>query len=565
MRSPVTALLWETWRLTRVEVAFRMSLATLLGAAIIIFARALSLPDGEDLGATGALSLVAFLAFPFWLSIARLNGGRALDGGLPGFPFRLGYVRPVRTPLLVGIPLAYLAAAAAASYLVPAVALGAAFGYSFPLLPVAAWIAVLILVQAATTWWTCSRLVQIVGSMAATAACLTLAMNRVHGEEIPGNDFLPDRWAAQFALSLADYALIASIALAAVALTVVSVARQRRGDVLIGRPQGSVTHRFRAWLVDRFDWPCPTATSTRAQLWFELKSAGAPMLGIGAALALAIPVSIVIAGPFEPARPYILLFAMLSPLVVLFLGIINPFGLRSKQGRTYASSFDAGQPIGTARLASLKILARAACLLGAFAAIAVGVSVSVPLTNEWRQAAWSTHVHGALAATLDALAIHQRAALAIVAAAGLSAAVACAASIHVLWLLHPWRTVLGASGLLLYGIAFSLAAPAGTGGDGPEVVLIQAFPWVVAVAIPLAAAEAFRQVLTQRLLMIRHAVSAVILWAGFVVAWLTFLQGFGLPVAGTSPAFAAAMLSVTLLPLAAVALAPWSLSLVRHT
>ena len=147
MRTPIAALLWESWRLTRGEMAFRMALALAVGGMILAAARALGRVSGGDpaemaklvdFGAVITLFLIAFIAMPFWFGIALLKGGRPSDGGKPGFPFTMGYPRPISTGLLAGVPMTYFAVAAAASYVVPAVVLGALFGYSFPLAPVAA-------------------------------------------------------------------------------------------------------------------------------------------------------------------------------------------------------------------------------------------------------------------------------------------------------------------------------------------------------------------------------------------------------------------------------------------
>jgi hypothetical protein len=195
--------------------------------------------------------------------------------------------------------------------------------------------------------------------------------------------------------------------------------------------------------------------------------------------------------------------------------------------------------------------------------------MSVALVRVWTKVPWGNYgnlVQGqhAVAAAVGVLAGHQLAALAIVAATGLSAAIAYVASIQVFWLLHPWRTTVGVLGMSLFSLASLLAAPAGVGGDGLEVRLIGSYQSIVTVAIPLGALYVFRRALRERLLTTRHAAGAVILWAGFLATWLTLLHGFGFRLAEMSPALIALMLSLSLLPLAAVALAPWSLSLVRH-
>ena len=89
-----------------------------------------------------------------WLSLAKLNGGR------PGFPLYLHYTRPVRTAVIVGLPMAYLTAVSSAIYLVSALLLRVTSGYAFPLLPVAAWIAALTLVWVAATWSTRNRTIR---------------------------------------------------------------------------------------------------------------------------------------------------------------------------------------------------------------------------------------------------------------------------------------------------------------------------------------------------------------------------------------------------------------------
>lgn len=551
MRTPVMAMLWELWRVTRLETAFRMLLTVSLGATL----RFVTPEHDRDLVAMVALLLAVLLAAPFWLSIAG-----------PGFPFHLGYVRPVRTWMLVGVPMAYLAGVAAASYLVPVILLGAVFGYTFPLLPVAAWIAALVFVQAATNWWTRSRVIQMLGGMAAVGGCVVLAINRLHGGDIRGNDFLPSRWPIQFAFSPTDYGIIASIAIAAVGLAIVGVTRQRHGDVRVNAARAGRTD-FATVLIDAFRFKCPTATAVRAQLWFEMKSAGGPALTIGGGLALAIPVLLAVVDPLEPVRFLAVLFAM-SPLMVLGLGA-NAFGLHREQGHAYASTFDAGQAVDTARLAALKILARTASVSAALAAVGVSLWMSAPLVSEWTQGRWTVYGNlaqgpRAVAVAADALAGHELAALTVVALIGLTATIAYFASIQALALVHPWRTMVVVSGVSLFSLAWLLAAPPGVGGDGLEVRLVAAYPWIATVTIPLGTLYVFREALTERLLTARQALGAVFLWAGLLATWLTVLQAFGLRLAEMSPALIALMLSLSLLPLAAVALAPWSLSLVRH-
>ncbi len=69
----------------------------------------------------------------------------------------------------------------------------------------------------------------------------------------------------------------------------------------------------------------------------------------------------------------------------------------------------------------------------------------------------------------------------------------------------------------------------------------------------------------EQLLTRGQAAGAVILSAVFAAAWLALLGAAGLSLARLSASGAAWMLSPALLPLTVSALAPWSLSRIRHT
>ena len=127
MQSPVVAILWENWRLSRPEVTWRLALGIVGGAAVMaLFAAVAPSKGSKDFGAVIALALVVVPNFIGWLSFLKLNGG------LPGFPFYLLYTRPVRTAVLVGVPLAYVTVAPAAIYLVSALLLRVDIRLSVP-------------------------------------------------------------------------------------------------------------------------------------------------------------------------------------------------------------------------------------------------------------------------------------------------------------------------------------------------------------------------------------------------------------------------------------------------
>jgi hypothetical protein len=160
LRSPIVAMLWELWRLTRAEIAWRLALPIGAGVTALLLGAAFGPPRYQDVAnindaiAAFALIVIVLPQLVPWTSIAKLNGSQ------PGFPFYLAYTRPVRTLVIVGLPMAYFTAVSSAIYLVSAIVLRVTSGYAFPLLPVAAWLAALSWVGTAAAWSTRNRVVQ---------------------------------------------------------------------------------------------------------------------------------------------------------------------------------------------------------------------------------------------------------------------------------------------------------------------------------------------------------------------------------------------------------------------
>ena len=289
MRSPIVAMLWETWRVTRVEAAWKLAFGIVGGLAVLALCAAVAPADNAkkyeaimDNGAAIAMILLVLPHLMGWLSLARLNGGR------PGFPLYLHYSRPVRTAVIVGLPMVYLTAMSSAMYLVSALLMRVTSGYAFPLLPVAAWMAALTLVGLAATWSTRNKIIPVLVMVYAISKGWGTATHRLTAVEIPDTfDWPPRLWPTLFDFPLTDYAWIALIGLASFGVTVAGVTRQRRGD---GWAEVPSAQRDGFWdrLVSLFRFPCPTSSATRAQAWLDLKSNGLPVLTIGVALAIVI-------------------------------------------------------------------------------------------------------------------------------------------------------------------------------------------------------------------------------------------------------------------------------------
>ena len=509
----------------------------------------------------------------------------------PAFRSISHYTRPVRTAVIVGLPMAYLTAVSSAIYLVSAILLRVTSGYAFPLLPVAAWIAALTLVFVAATWSTRNRIIPVLVWMFAIGKAFGLAMDRLTAVEIPDTfDWPPRLWPTLFDFPRTDYAWIALIGLVSFAVTVAGVTRQRRGDAWLELPSAQ---RDGFWdrLVSLFRFPCPTSSATRAQVWLDLKSNGLPVLTIGVTLAIVILLVSAVSGPIDAAINadpdvscpiaecfYVralppLILTPFSLFTVLFLGR-NAFGIRRKQGRTYVSAFEATQAYGTAQLAVLKLLVQSVCVLAAFIAIAVSFWISMPLLGDavFIQI-WGVPLSSRRSVITDAFAAltgYEQLALAIVAAVGVVIGVAAFAVFGALRTRYSRRVSIASFLLLLYGLAFVWLA-VGVRVD-PETasqfhldVVYGAMRWIATAAMVFTTVYVFWSGFAEHVLTIRYASGAVAISAAFGAAWLTALHMAGVQLAGMSAMNAISVVSPALLPLTASVLAPWSLSRIRHT
>jgi hypothetical protein len=582
LRSPIVAILWELWRVTRAEVAWKLALPIGAGMAIL----ALSASQRElvkDANAAVALTLIVIPHLFGWRSMAKLIDGR------PGFPLYLHYTRPVRTPLIVGLSMAYLTAASSAIYLVSALLLRVTSGYAFPLLPVAAWMAALTVIGVAATWSTRNRHVQVNAMVLATAIAWLISMNRLTAVEIPNNyDWPPRLWPTLFDWPVTDYAWIALIGLASFGVTVAMVTRQRRGDQRVGitwRPGGGGLWDH---LVSLFRVPCPTSSATLAQVWMDLKSNGFPVLTIGVSLAIVILLVSSVSGRIDAAinaelrvpcpiaecfyfRAWPPLMTPLSLLTVLVLAG-NAFGIRRKQGRTYVSTFDATQAHGTAHVAGLKLLVKSVCVLAALIALGGSVWISMPLLGDavFIQM-WSVPLDSRLSVvneTIAALTVFEQLSLVVVAVVSVVIWVAAFAVLGALRARYSRRMNIAALLLLLYGFVLGLLALAGQRGIGFEIPLgaiLRATLWVALSAIVLVTGYLLWRGFAEQLLTLRHATGAIVLSVIFGVAWLGMLGATGVSLAVLPVVDAARMLWPALLPLTLSVLAPWSFSRIRHT
>lgn len=573
MKSPVVAMLWEQWRLTRVEIVWRLALGMGAASAVLMLASLSSSEIVRNMAAVLALILLVAPQMLGWFSIAMLNRGQS------GFPLYLLYTHPLRTSVIVGVPMAYLAAMSAALYVVSALVLRTASGYPFPLLPVAAYIGVLNVAFMAANWWPRTFSLRMLANMAVSVVWTGVSVNLLSVEEIPGPDVAPPaQWPTVFDVPPSDYAWIGAIGLALFGFTVVTVARQRRGE---GRaatpwlPAGGFLER----LASLFRFKCPTASATRAQLWFDLRSTGLPLLTVGIVLAFVNALLGAISGPIDAvitadyreyvgctiqecywARPMSMLFAMVSIGAVMMLGS-NAFGLRARQGRVYAGAFEATQPYGTGRIAVLKLTVRLMCVLTALAAIAFSVWASGLFVGSGRIFGGPFET---IAFAFGALNGSQRLALTVAAFIGAGSTIGLLASFGALRTRYSRRLNRAGVLLLLYLAGLVLLVIGGERWTATLETVLRTTSWAAASAIAAVTAYLCWRAFTERLLTPGQAFGAALLTAAFAAAWVTLLGGLALAFTGVPAPYDVRLLAPALLPLTIGVLAPWSYSRIRH-
>jgi hypothetical protein len=277
------------------------------------------------------------------------------------------------------------------------------------------------------------------------------------------------------------------------------------------------------------------------------------------------------------ARPVAVVVAMFSLPAVLILGG-NAFGIRARQGLTYASAFDATQACGTARMAGLKVLVRSVCLLAALAAVGASVWISASVIpfdvledndtfiekSRNPLSGWMRAIEGAVVA----MNAYELLALAFVIAIVVAVMVTARAAFTALRARYPRRLNIAGSLVLLHGLMLVLLGLAFQRGIASQFVFYAAQDvtnWVIGAASVLATVYLFWTVLAEGLLTPRQACGVLLVSAAFAAAWVTVLSAAGVPLTTMPATDIASMLSPALLPLMASVLAPWSLSRIRHT
>lgn len=354
MQTPVQAMVWELWRTSRFELLLRIG--ALCGFVLLmrLVVNDFTEPTVQALRGTvvGLLMLTSVFS-QTWLG--------ELDNSSSGFSFRLGFVRPVTTRLLVLLPMLFTSLAASTCYLLPAFLFRVVMHSSIPLFSPALIVCVLSLCITAVSWSCPNKVSRAVGLLflAAGVIAALLVASKNAGPESPLLLRLGDPDA--FRLGVVSWVSLGVIAFSALRVTHVAVERQRHGE------------RWRQWAsgIDR-DKLLATRTSTSpfpnisiAQAWYELRRFGSTVLSLSIAIPLLLVIFLTSVRFVASGWRYDALVwtaaMVLSPLLYQFAGTEGAIGLKVSQGNARLSLFDAARPMASDHLVAIKLLSVTAC------------------------------------------------------------------------------------------------------------------------------------------------------------------------------------------------------------
>ncbi len=353
MRTPAQALLWELWRLARFGFLVRIVGMSLFGVVLFWLAG----PGGFGQASIAPLVMQ-------WLVGASLISGlwvNSFDNQKRGFPFTLGFTRPVSTLQLVAIPMAFLASSAALCYLIPVFVLEWLFGISFSWFPVALCVATVSCCLAAALWCAQSVLMQwvnctVVGGLVVTGLVVWV---KGHTDTSVALFLVTQKWWTIIRFSAGDYLRLLLVLIAVVAIAVTMVNRQRHGDAgsrfLVRRIQDALSAKIPSWNL-RFQTP------GGAQFWLEMRRSSFRLLWWSGIIAVVAPLVITTIDLYGnklagTAVPLWLSLLVAWPVLCSVLGAEWMLGLKRKQGVVSLSSYDLTQAMRNDTLVVVKLAA----------------------------------------------------------------------------------------------------------------------------------------------------------------------------------------------------------------
>ncbi len=536
-RSPAGAVLWECWSLSRRSLAMRMVVSSTIGAILLLWS------GGSEVA-------VVFTIFVLLITAMGAQTWSFSTDNRPGFTLALGYTRPIRTWVLVIVPMIYIAVSTAVVYYIPAALLRVAFDTPLPLYPVAVALAALAVTMRASQWWTAHTPTRIAGRVGLGLFIgLWFILAQSEGA------FMSEISTA----SSAAYLRMALIVVAAIGMTIVGVGRQRRGDDALGwlssSAPGAATSGLRSAvrrLIGALRRPCPTSSPLRAQLWYETYAIGMPIVlsGLGAAAGIVglVALLVLMNNPSgQGALAGFGLWAVIGPLIIAGRRVL---GLRRKQGSVHLGAFDATLAMASGSLVGMRVGVATAAVLVAWTIVGV--------------VAWGALTAASMGITLftdvSEMLADMSLAEAVVILVHLGGVLALWAVVNA-WLVARRDVVTRSlAGLAAFAITLVYAMSRGWIGEWAVPVSL----WGLTGAALLLSFPAMRAALEDRSIGARSAVVLLLGAVGFAALQLTLFPTIGVLNPGYMPAGVALAVLAVVPPIAGAFLAPWSFSRIRH-
>lgn len=361
MNSPITAYLWELWRRSRWQLLGRLVFVV---GYILLLATVMK-PDGNEPMQRLLRGLVLIMLIPSSIFSPTWMGNFLNDG--PGFTFRGGFIRPIKTWRLVVLPILYAVVASIVVYCIQATVLVVVTGERLPLLFPAIIIGTGVTWVLAAIWIPVSQFGRV---LAITAVVIMFSAGAffLHSSRAGSDALLMAAGRSDYMLLSWTWAAVLFIsAIVAVAISVVGVGRQRCGDSLVRfgwskEAIGVCTAPASMELLPV--WPRSGYQSLWAQLWMEWKRCQATVLAmmmiVPSLLLLMQMVGPLVSENWHGSELIWLLALATCPFVYQMVACNAALGGKP-DGSTGLTQFDFVRPLPCDQMMGIKIIAVFAC------------------------------------------------------------------------------------------------------------------------------------------------------------------------------------------------------------
>lgn len=390
----VQVMLWEQWRISRLELFFRVSLMFLILSLLPLVGKLSD--DSTTVVVQGILVFIIGFAALFSASWTQ-----DLDSRQVGFTYSLGFTRPITTRALVLVPLMYSLVLSQLFYLGSAVSINWLVGLSIPLVGPAAIIACTVCLLIAGAWSSTridGRIAGMVGAMSITIAWLTIRNILLeHGEPV----LVAIGQEGYFDLTWYEYLGLAAVACLAIAWTIQVVEWQRHGDSLLAngmrwRLGEAEQPKREARLHDGTTAlessssrgiPAPRLRSfhnaVEAQAWCELRRS-APLCLMGCLILPTVFFGFLCLNIHWELAPRAWMGALIvMPFIVQLLAVDCTAGITSHQKVVRFSPFDATRPLRCDQMIAIKVLVVFGWSLFGMALVALLAGLYALLSGEY--------------------------------------------------------------------------------------------------------------------------------------------------------------------------------------